>query len=116
MITVSECKQQCSIEEGLIDFDPWFARIILAATAALQSYLNRKLFANQSDLDAAKSQLEDDDNSLDTAMVITEDLKHAMLMMIAHWFENRETASSSTIKNVPVAFQFLAGPYRSICK
>jgi hypothetical protein len=115
MITVSECKQQCSIEENMLDFEGWFRRTIPAVVATVQAHLNRKLYETQEALDAAKALLETGDTSLDTAMVVTEDLKHAMLMMIAHWFENRETATSLTIKNVPMAFDFLVGPYRINC-
>ena len=107
MIKVSECKEQCSIDADLVDFDPWFRRTAPAATTAVQTHLNRKLYATQEELTA-------DTAAPVGAMVVTEDLRHAMLMLIAHWFENRETSSELTIKDVPMAFDFLTAPYKLI--
>jgi hypothetical protein len=112
MITIIECKQQCNIEQDLLDFESWFRRVIPAVVGTVQAHLDRRVFETQADLDAAKALLADDDTALDTAMLITEDLRHAMLMMVAHWFENRETVSALTMKSVPMSYQYLLDPYR----
>lgn len=112
MITIDQCKSQCNIELEELEFDRWFRQTIPAVTALIKNYLNRPLYDSKDALDAAKAELEDEDTSLNTAIIFSDDLKHAMLMMIAHWFENRETTSSLTIKDVPMSFHFLVDPYR----
>lgn len=76
--------------------------------------LNRPLYETQTALDTDKAALAEGDTSLDAAIVVTEDLRHAMLMLIAHWFENRESGSPATIKTIPLGFHFLVQPYRCI--
>lgn len=114
MITIQECKQQCSIEQTILDFEPWFRRTIPAAVATVKAQINRPLYETQALLDADLAALAEGDNSLGTALVVTEDLRHAMLMLIAHWFENRESGSPLTIKDVPMGFDFLVEPHRCI--
>lgn len=48
-----------------------------------------------------------------TAAAIPAALKHAMLMLIAHWYEQRaETTQLSNVAQVPVAFDSLTANYR----
>ena len=114
MITVAQCKTQCAIGEDELEFEGWFNQTIPAVVAAVRNAINRPLYDTQASLDAAIAALAVGDTSLTAAMVVTDDLKHAMLMMIGHWFENREASSSLTIKEVPMAFDFLVSPYRCI--
>lgn len=41
-----------------------------------------------------------------------EAIRHAMLMMIAHWFENRESVTNVAALEVPLSTQALLAPYR----
>lgn len=44
---------------------------------------------------------------------VPADLKHAVLMLAAHWYENRETVIvGTTVRNVPRAFDALISPYK----
>lgn len=42
-----------------------------------------------------------------TAATVPQNIKQAMLLLIGHWFENRETAGIMTIKEMPLAVQSL---------
>ncbi len=47
------------------------------------------------------------------ASAVPEPIKHAILMLIGHWYENRETVVVGTIsKPIELAFQSLLSPYR----
>jgi hypothetical protein len=114
VITVAECKEQCSIELDVVDFDALFTRTIPVVVAVVKNAINRPLYQSQDSLAAAVDALDVGDTSLNKAIVVTEDLRHAMLMLIAHLFENREATSTMTVKSVPMAFDYLVGPYRCI--
>lgn len=134
MITIAECKIQCNLLEEEVDFDPWFDQTIPAVVLFVSNAIKRKLYATQQELDAVlpvEPSVVDAENptteetallvayeielaaALSSTMVITPDLKLAMLMCIGHWFNNRETTSALSLNEVPMSFQALVGPYRS---
>lgn len=41
-----------------------------------------------------------------------EPIEQAMLLLIGHYYENRETTAPITINAVPMAYEFLLAPYR----
>jgi hypothetical protein len=114
MITISEAKIQLSILEGELDFDNWINQTLPALKPVTEGAINRALFADQGALDVYLSTLSDSDLLLDNSIVLNEALKLAMNMLLGHWFNNRETSSTLTIKEVPLAFDYLVGPYRLI--
>jgi hypothetical protein len=114
MITISEAKIQLSILEGELDHDNWLNQTIPALKPTIEAAMNRPVFADQGALDAYLSTLSDANLLLDNSIVLNEAMKLAMNMLLGHWFNNRETSSTLTIKEVPLAFDYLVGPYRLI--
>jgi uncharacterized phiE125 gp8 family phage protein len=47
-----------------------------------------------------------------TAEAVPQPIKTAMLMMIGHLYEHRETVADSSLVEVPLAARWLLGPYR----
>jgi uncharacterized phiE125 gp8 family phage protein len=43
---------------------------------------------------------------------VPESIKHAMRMMIAHWYENRESTGPSSLAELPQGPKFLMSPFR----
>ncbi len=43
-------------------------------------------------------------------------LIHAMMMLAAHWYNQRESVSSATMSRVPDSLQALVKPYRRLVK
>ena len=105
MITISECKLQCNLDETEIEFDRWLAQSIDAAVNLVQLSINRPLYATQAALDA-------DADALPNAMVITSSLKMAMLMLIGHWFVNRESTTALNLNETPFAFHTIVNAHR----
>lgn len=49
----------------------------------------------------------------DLTVMVPQSIKHAMKMMIAHWYENRETVHiGQSVLPVPMAAEMLLAPYR----
>jgi hypothetical protein len=105
MITISECRLQCNLDETEIEFDRWFAQSIPAAVNLVAMAINRPMYESQAALDA-------DSEALDTAMVITPDLKMAMYMLIGHWFVNRESVTALNLNETPQAFHSIVNAHR----
>lgn len=42
-------------------------------------------------------------------------LHHATLMLVAHFYENREAASEADVRTIPIGVSRLTAPYRSVC-
>lgn len=107
MISLSECRTQCNLLSDEVDHDQWFTQAIPAAVLAIQSLINRKLYATNEDMQL-------DENAPDNAIVINDSLKLGALMLIGHWFVNRESTSALNLHSTPMALEFLVQPYRCI--
>lgn len=105
VITITECKLQCNIDESEMDFDRWFTQSIPATILSVQQSVNRKLYATQVLLDA-------DDEAPSSAIVFNAELKMAALMLIGHWFVNRESSSALNLNYVPMGYDFLISHHR----
>lgn len=46
------------------------------------------------------------------AAAVPAELKHAILLLVHHWYENREVVSSFAVNELPKAVEYLALPYR----
>ena len=66
-------------------------------------------------IDAAKAHVEqhcdrtlvETDPADDSEMALTPDVEQAMLMLIAHWYENREAVSDGAANTVPLGVERL---------
>ena len=90
-----------------MDFDRWFAQTIPATTAYLNNALNRKVYATKEALAA-------DEEAPEDAIVFNHDMKLALLMLIGHWFVNRESSSALSLNETPMGLSMLLSPYKSI--
>lgn len=75
-----------------------------AAQKRTETYLNRKLYAPDETLP------ESDPDGL----VMTDEVKLAMLLLVAHFYENRVSVSEVEKMALPMGFNWLVGPYRYI--
>ena len=105
MITIAECKIQCSLLEDEVEHDQWFNLNLPAVMPTIESLVNRSIYETSEDLTAA-----DDEHGI----VFNKPLKLAGLMLIAHWFEHRETSSPLALNETPMALEYLVKPYRRI--
>lgn len=101
-LTLEEIKTQCVIDQDETEDDQYLQMLASAAEDQVQSDLNRNLYAD--------SDPDEDSNGL----VVGARIKMAMLLLVAHWYRNREATSELTIKEVPLAYDAIIRPHRLI--
>lgn len=102
-LSIDECKVQCRID-GDDPGDKQLLEIYIgAARRKAQSYTNRQLY----------------DDALPTndpdGLVIKDDVKLALMLLVGHWYENREPVNiGNIVSTLPFGFESLLEPYRFI--
>jgi len=97
LLTLEEIRLQCRLESDFTEEDRLLELLALAAEAKAVTYLNRNLYKTVADI-----------APLDTdGMVITEDIRLALLMLVSHWYEHRSSVSELEMTETPQAFEFL---------
>lgn len=96
-----------------LDEDAEDALLETYATAAqryVENHIGRTLYASSTDVPKDPETNEPTDES---ALVLDDDITTAMLLLIGHWYANRESVVVGTITSeVPMAVDALIIPYR----
>ncbi|EKM0532639.1 phage gp6-like head-tail connector protein [Cronobacter turicensis] len=104
MLTKAQVKHHCNIEQDFAEDDVWIEISIKAAARYVETWTRRRLYDSADD----PAYLADPDRLLYDA-----DIEMAMLMLIGHWYSNREAVN---VGNVTSALAFsteaLLQPYR----
>ncbi len=98
-ITLDEIKQHLNIEQDFKEDDNYINQLQEAATDAIE--LN---------CDVVLSNLEDEEGYLPPA------LKQAILILIANFYNNRESVTSAAANNIPYSLQYLVDLYKDYSK
>lgn len=102
LLTLPEIKAQCRIEQDFTEEDTLLTLLAKAAEAKATTYLNRNLYSAVGDI----PELDED------GIVLTDDIRLGLLMLISHWYENRSSVSELEMSETPQAFEFLLYPRR----
>ncbi|EKP8507613.1 TPA: head-tail connector protein [Escherichia coli] len=100
-ITLDELRKQCRID-GTDDDEQLTGVYLPAAIRGVESRINRRLYD-----DAVPA----DDT---TGLTIDGDIKLGVLLLVAHFYENREATAAGTVNAIPLALDFLIDPWRII--
>ena len=104
MLTKEQVKHHCNIEQDFTEDDAWIDTGIKAAERYVENWTRRRLYEKADD----PLYMADPD-----ALLYGEDVEMAMLMLIAHWYTNRETVSTgSTTSALAFSTEALLQPYR----
>ncbi|MFV9176011.1 head-tail connector protein [Serratia marcescens] len=104
MIDSDVVKQHCRIDTDFTGDDDLLKVYTWAATRYVQTWTRRTLYENESSPGYANDQ---------NSILLNDDVKAAMLLLIGHWYANRETVSvGQTVSEVPFAVEALLQPYR----
>ncbi|HBU6573868.1 TPA: phage gp6-like head-tail connector protein [Citrobacter amalonaticus] len=104
MIDLDVVKQHCRIDSDFTGDDALLNLYTGAAARHVQTWTRRTLYENEN----SPGYAEDEDSILPD-----DDVKAAMLLLIGHWYANRETVSvGQTVAEVPFAVEALLQPYR----
>ena len=103
MVDLDVVKQHCRIDTDFTGDDALLTLYTGAAARYVQTWTRRTLYENQS------SRYSDDPDPI----LLNNDVKAAMLLLIGHWYANRESvAVGQTVAEVPLAVEALLQPYR----
>lgn len=95
---------QCRLDSDNSDEDPLLELYAVAAQRMIESHTGRKLYTPE-ELPATAPE---------NALSIDGDITLAALLLVNHWFKNREAASEVANKPLPLGFDALIGPHRWI--
>ena len=103
MIDQQLVKKHLRVELDETDQDDLIQGYTDAAISAFESWTNRTLVATDAELDGAA----------ENAMVITKGIEQGALLLIGHWFNNRESSLiGATVSELPLATKALWQPHR----
>lgn len=77
-----------------------------AAEEQATQFCGRNFYATQADLEAAG------DDAGSYATVMPRSFQQAVLLLVGHWYRNREAVASGSYSQLPLAFHSLLWPYR----
>ncbi|EAA9217018.1 phage gp6-like head-tail connector protein [Salmonella enterica] len=104
MIALDVVKQHCRIDNDFSGDDALLELYSGAAARYVQTWTRRTLYENE----GSHGYAEDPD-----PILLNDDVKAAMLLLIGHWYANRESVSvGQTVAEVPFAVEALLQPYR----
>ena len=89
-------KKHLNIDSTFLDDDEYITALALAAENAVENHLQRPL-----------SGITDEHGKLPPAV------NHAMLLLIGHFYANRESVAFASSQPVPLAYEYLLQPYKS---
>lgn len=103
-------KQHVRLEPDFDEDDTLLDTYATAAQRLVENRTGRKLYATATDVPKDPETGEPTD---DSALVLDDDLTTAMLLLIGHWYANREAVVIGSItSDVPMAVDALISPYR----
>lgn len=104
MIEMSLIKAHCRIDPEAVENDELLNIFNRAAWRYVETWTRRKLYTLNTD-----PGFDTDENRL----LFDDDIRTAMLLLIGHWFENREAVSTAGAAVVmPLAVEALLQPYK----
>ena len=110
MLDLSIIKPHVRLELDETDEDVLLETYATAAQRLVENRTGRTLYATEGEIPTDSETGEPTDTS---ALVLDDDLTTAMLLLIGHWFENREAVVIGSITaELPMAVEALIGPYR----
>jgi hypothetical protein len=102
-VTLEQLRIQARLEPDDTQLDGTLQLYGAAAFHAIESHTGRKLYP-------AGVALPED--APENALQATENIQLALLMMVAHWFDNNAAAADGAVAEIPLGFRFLVDPHR----
>ncbi len=109
MLELDIIKQHVRLEPGVTEEDSLLTTYANAAQRLVENKTGRLLYATAGEIPNDP----DTGEPIEAGLVLDADLTAAMLLLIGHWYENRESVVVGTITaELPMAVEALIGPYR----
>jgi hypothetical protein len=95
-LTLDDIKKHLNLDDWFTDDDSYLESLAEVAQVAVEKHLGYSF----------------DDLEYDNG-VVPKSVIHAMLLMIGNWYNNRESLSTLTLKEVPLAYQYLLQQFKN---
>lgn len=102
ILTNEEIKRQLRLEDDDTSEDVLLSALGAAAESRTSTFLNRPLYAKADDIPDGDTR----------GLVVSDDIRLAMLMLVTHFYENRSATSEVEMLEAPQAYNWLVSPYR----
>lgn len=102
MIELMTVKTHCRIDDDDTSEDDLLTIYIGAAKRHVENFTRRTLYATNTD-----PGFESDEDRL----LLDDDVRTAMLLLVGHWFANREAVSDKSLSEIPLAVNALLQPW-----
>ncbi|HDL8025665.1 head-tail connector protein [Yersinia enterocolitica] len=100
ILGINQIKSQCRIDLEFTHEDELLTLYAEAAEKKVIKHLNRNIY---------ETEIPESDPD---GLIVSSDIKLAMLHLVSHWYENRSSVGDFEQSEVPMSFYFLVGPYR----
>lgn len=104
MIDINRVRQQCKLDEDDDSEDSLLSSFLAAAKVMVADLINRPVIW------AETLPTEPEEN----ALLANEIIELACLMLVGHFYANRESTTEESIKIVPMGVSSMLNPYRVI--
>ncbi|MDW5376835.1 head-tail connector protein [Halomonas sp. HP20-15] len=109
MLELDIIKQHVRLEPDIVEDDTLLDTYSNAARRLVENKTGRTLYATDTEIPKDSEGNITDEH----ALVLDDDITTAMLLIIGHWYANRESVVIGTITSeVPMAVHALISPYR----
>lgn len=98
--TIEELRHQCRIDSDDVSEDQMLTLYLNASLRHAEVIINRCLYD------------EDIPESDPSGLLIGDDIKLALMLLVAHWYENREPVSRDSVNTIPFGVDAILKPYR----
>ena len=96
MVSLKMIKRHLFIPEADTRHDAYLRALVPVAQEVIEGELNAPIVRNA----------EQD------GVMISQGLRHAALLLVGHWFNHREAATSENLRHLPFGIRSLVGQYR----
>ena len=90
-------KKNLNVDPDFVEDDEFIAALCMAAECAVENHISRPL----------SEVVEPSTGKLPPA------IKHAILLLVGHFYANRESVSFAAGSEIPLGYQYLLQPYKS---
>ncbi len=103
MLELATVRKHCRIDADMTEDDDLLVIYSQAAAQYVADTTDRNLYATAAEVPEGD----------ETALVLNDSIRAAMLLMVGHWYENREAVIVGSISSeLPLAVECLLHPYR----
>jgi len=100
MIDLADIKRNLNMDIYDQSEDNFLAPLIEPAIEVFSADCNRTIYKSQTEYDA-------DSNKPSNAFVLTPAMDRALIMLICHWFNNRESHTDIKLTDTPMGYQHI---------